>query len=384
MNIFISPHVGQNHSLFFEMNTDFNIVQDSDQADILVVFPNDQPLIALKNNKEMIKPHHVLLVPELFHIDNDHNIWHYYNNVKSKFIDITNKVIIMHTNLGIKDEPNLVYYDHLFDRQKLYCTDYDAGINLSGRVWTYHSTKEMYALHYIHKRPYKKFLALMRIYNSHLRGNADLALSPRMIYRKRIKEILNMTDQSFTSDDNTSASFLPDDANSLILPNVCGTFGGSWFPVSHVYYDSSLISVYTETVVSNNLTWETVESNDNNNKVSTITEKTFDPLIQGNFILPFGYSGLIKDILDYGFKLPTWIDYSYDTIQDDEERFAGFTTSLQKLIDCPHDVLFQQATNDIGILEHNRSIFFSRPYMYPTLVDKIKSCIEYNEANDWQ
>jgi nitrate reductase NapAB chaperone NapD len=368
MNIFIGPYIGQQHALMLEMNPGFNIVQDTAQADIIVVMNTEQTKEALESIKEMVKPHHVLLVLELFHIDK-HHTYDYYTYIKSIFINITKKIIVMHTNLCLKDQPNLVYYDHLFDRQKLYCTDYDTGIDLNCRVWTYNSTKEMYALHPIKKHPYKKFLALMRIYHSH--GNAELPLGSRMLYRKRIKGILSIKDESFISDNNSSASFLPYGATSFILPAVCKIFGGIWFPVSHLYYDSSLISVYAESIV-------------NTDKMRSITEKTFDPLIQGNFILPFGYSGLIKDILDYGFKLPSWIDYSYDTIEDDEERFNGFSDSLQKLIDCPHDVLFQQATNDIGILEHNRSIFFSRPYMYPTLVDKIKSCIEYNEANDWQ
>jgi hypothetical protein len=115
-----------------------------------------------------------------------------------------------------------------------------------------------------------------------------------------------------------------------------------------------------------------------------VTEKSFDPLIQGNFVLPFGYPGLIKDILSYGFKLPNWIDYSYDSISDDNDRFYVYMESLKKLNDLPFDHLFNMATNDKAILEHNRSIFYSRPYDYPLLADKIKLCIENNEVNNWQ
>jgi len=127
-----------------------------------------------------------------------------------------------------------------------------------------------------------------------------------------------------------------------------------------------LVSVYTETLVIKG------------RGVRSITEKTFDPLIQGNFILPFGYPGLIKDILSYGFKLPNWIDYSYDTVSDDDSRFDRYIESLKKLNDYSLDELFNMAKNDLNILEHNRSIFYSRPYSYPLLADKIKSCIEYN------
>lgn len=359
---FIYPTLGQNQTLMFEMNSNFEFVTDLDQADIILIHHNIPPA----ELKEIVKPHHVLVNLSIFNIEHDMSLnWireYIHEQVMSS---VTKKIITLHTNMSINDTHYAIYYDHLFDRQKLYCTDYDRGINLNGRVWTYSCTKEMYSLHPIKKTPFKKFLAPMRIYNI-----VPNYIHPRMEYRKKIKNFLLEKTYSFVSDNNSSASFLPNAATSEMLPYICE--GGSWFPLSYIYYSSSLINVYTETLVLND------------KNVRSVTEKSFDPLIQGNFILPFGYSGLIQDILSYGFKLPKWIDYSYDSILDDDERFDAYMQSLEKLNNYSLQQLFDMATADVEILEYNRSIFYSRPYSYPLLADKIKLCIEHNEANNWQ
>ena len=359
---YVHPNLGKGQSLFFQMNPKFEFVIDVDKADIIVHHDNVTPT----ELKKIIKPHHVLVYLQIFHIEHDMSLNWFRNCIHEPIVsDVTKKMILLHTSMNISDNHNMIYYDHLFDRQKLYCTDYDNGIELDNKVWTYSSTKEMYSLHPIKKIPFKKFLAPMRIY--HVLPDY---VHPRMRYRKKIKNFLLKTNDSFISDNNSSASFLPNAATANILPQVCE--GGSWFPIADIYYSTSLINVYTETIVSSIY------------GVRSVTEKSFDPLIQGNFILPFGYSGLIQDILNYGFKLPEWIDYSYDSILDDDERFDAYMESLKKLSDHSLDHLFDLATFDLPMLEHNRSIFYSRPYSYPLLADKIKLCIEHNETNNWQ
>ena len=122
------------------------------------------------------------------------------------------------------------------------------------------------------------------------------------------------------------------------------------------YYNSSYISIYIETITTGVYT-------------KTITEKTWDPLIKGHFILPYGYSGLVKDIQSYGFIIPEWIDYSYDQELDDHRRWEKYEQSVKRILKkFPEvDELYQK---DKTILEHNRNLFFTRPY--DTLYDKIK------------
>jgi hypothetical protein len=372
--VFIPAQFGENHSLFIELNSKFNIVSNPEEADLIFLTGNRPDLNELKN---IVKPHHILIILEIYHIDNFMSLDWYRQDLKSYFSILTKKIIIVHTDLNIKDNCNLIYFDHMFDRQKLYCTEYVNGINLRGRVWTYSCNENIYKLHPINKVSFKKFLAPMRIYSpseilseTPLEQQIDFLKFPRMSYRLRIKKHLSKNNDSFISPNDPNASFLPNAVNNLVLKNVCSD--GFWFPISYVYYDNSLINVYTETLVSNR------------NNVRMITEKTFDPLIQGNFILPFGYSGLIKDILSYGFKLPNWIDYSYDSILDNEERFSAYLESLNKLSDCSLEQLYNQTITDMKIIEHNRSVFYTRPYSYTLLPDKIKTCIEYNEQHGWK
>jgi len=372
--VFIPEQFGKCHSLFIELNPKFNIVSNPEEADLIFLTGNRPDLNELKN---IVKPHHILIILEIYHIDNFMSLDWYRQDLKSYFSILTKKIIIVHTDLNIKDNCNLIYFDHMFDRQKLYCTEYANGIDLRGRVWTYDCNENMYKLHPINKVSFKKFLAPMRIYSpSEISSEKlseeqiDFLKFPRMSYRLRIKKHLSKNNDSFISPNDSKASFLPNAVNNLVLKNVCSD--GFWFPISYVYYDNSLINVYTETLVSNR------------NNVRMVTEKTFDPLIQGNFILPFGYSGLIKDILSYGFKLPNWIDYSYDNILDSEERFSAYLQSIDKLSNCSLEQLYGQAIQDMEIIEHNRSVFYTRPYSYTLLADKIKTCIEYNDQHGWK
>ena len=368
--VFIPEQFGKCHSLFIELNPKFNIVSNPGEADIIFLTGNRPDLNELKN---IVKPHHILIILEIYHIDNFMSLDWYRQDLKSYFSILTKKIIIVHTDLNIKDNCNLIYFDHIFDRQKLYCTEYVNGINLRGRVWTYYCNEEIYKLHPINKICFKKFLAPMRVYfpkEVPLEEQIDFTKPSRMTYRILIKQHLSKKDESFISPSDPNASFLPNGVDDLMLSSVCR--GGSWFPISNVYYNNSLINVYTETIVTNQ------------NDVCIVTEKTFDPLIQGNFILPFGYSGLIKDILSYGFKLPNWIDYSYDNILDSEERFSAYLQSIDKLSNCSLEQLYGQTIQDMEIIEHNRSVFYTRPYSYTLLADKIKTCIEYNDQHGWK
>jgi hypothetical protein len=367
MKVFIGPFTGMPHSLAFEQCKQFEIVEESEQADIIIIVGNHPDLTALRS---IVRPHHVLVLLEIFHMDHHMSYEYYSTCAKAFFTPLTKKVLVVHTNLSIRNNPMMVFYDHMIDRQKLYCTEYDENLRLNGRVWTYGCTKEMFELRPINKTRFKKFLGLMRVYHP---GPADSEPSPRMGYRTIIKKLLSDSGDAFVSDSNASAAFLPHGATPGILDTICSKTRGSWFPVSYVYYDSSVVSVYTETLVHNM-----------HGKASMVTEKSLDPLLRGNFILPFGYTGLIKDILAYGFRLPQWIDYSYDSIEDNEERFAAYLSSLNNLIGIPAETMYQYGLSDYDILKHNREVVYNTPFMYPLLAEKIQACIDVNEANDWQ
>lgn len=370
MKIFLGEGVTDIHSLVFEMSPDWEIVSDTNFADALIIVDNNGD--DLEPIRRCYRSHQVLIVQEIFHMG-EYMSYEFYCMKKDKFKPITDKVIIIHNNLSYRDCPLLVYNDHIFDRQKLYCTEYDSGVLLDRRVWTMNCTKEMYELHPINKILGRKYLALMRVYHS---GPAENKLASRMVVREHIRSLLNRAD-TYMSDDHTTL-FLPNGVNEDVTMCVRREQGGNWYPVSNELYDSSLVSVYSETLVEHSY------HNSDKNLATIITEKTFDPMIRGNFILPFGYPGLIKDLIEiYGFKLPDWIDYSYDIIINDADRLEAYDGSIKKLDQYSTDEMYALCIRDLHILDHNRSIFFSRPYSFMDLHAGVIAAITENESVDW-
>lgn len=369
MRVFLGEGVGVQHSLVFDMSPAWEIVSDTNLADALIIVNNNGDDLA--PIRRHYRPHQVLIIQELFHMSENMSYEFYCKTIKDKFKSITTKVIVIHNNLSWRSSPGIVYYDHIFDRQKLHSTDYDTGIMLDRRVWTTCCSKGMYELYPINKILGKKYLALMRVYHHMIPD-----MPARMKVRIRIRSLLNKND-TYMCDDH-SALFLPNDTNDNVTMYTRSQSGGVWYPVSNKYYDTSIVSVYTETLVEHSY------HNSPKNLASIVTEKTMDPMIRGNFVLPFGYPGLIKDMTDvYGFKLPDWIDYSYDSIINNAARLAAYEESLKKLDEYSLEEMYALCIRDQHILEYNRSVFFTRPYSFPVLHKNVLDAIAANEAAGW-
>ena len=135
-----------------------------------------------------------------------------------------------------------------------------------------------------------------------------------------------------------------------------------WFPLHEVYYKTSMLNIYVETITYGKA-------------LRSITEKTWEPLIHGQFILPFGYQGIINDIQSYGFKLPDFIDYHYDTIPDDVKRWDYYATEVERVLDMGFDKIHEHWKNNLDILKHNRQVFFQRGYRSPLHIEQINSIL---------
>ena len=121
---------------------------------------------------------------------------------------------------------------------------------------------------------------------------------------------------------------------------------GAYIPIPNKFYNDSYISIY-------------VESNSIEPNLIHITEKTFEPLIKGHFILPFANPGTIQRIRDLGFLLPEFIDYSYDKIIDVEQRFHVFKTVIDNVMTLDWATLYKQ---NQSIILHNRQQLFELDY----------------------
>lgn len=128
-----------------------------------------------------------------------------------------------------------------------------------------------------------------------------------------------------------------------------------WFPLHEVYYKTSMLNIYVETITYGK-------------HLRSITEKTWEPLIHGQLILPFGYQGMIEDIKSYGFKLPDFIDYYYDTIPDDR-RWEHYAKEVLRILDMGFDTIHHHWQQNLDIIKHNRQVFFDKGYRSPLRVE---------------
>lgn len=121
---------------------------------------------------------------------------------------------------------------------------------------------------------------------------------------------------------------------------------GAYSPVPNLFYEDTYFSTY-------------VESNCTQSDLIHITEKTFEPLIKGHAILPFTNNGSIQRLQDMGFKLPNFIDYSFDSVEAVDDRFKMVQEEFLKLLDVDLDTLYK---NNRAVFEHNQQCINAIPY----------------------
>lgn len=349
----------QNRKLFdlhiwpFYIEEGWEYVDDIKDADVIPLLHNFNPI-----NSEILKhlnPKQIVLILAIFHIDERYDRTHFSNMLK-EYRKVFPNVYVVHKNIYAGNGDGLIYYDMMFNRHKLYYHDYDTVEKILGSrdnkemIWTSGSKREMYNIPQDKADPREcnVFLSPGLIYHG--------LFMPRMRYRAGLKDYLQLHYKNRGYINSPGNNFLPNNPSKGIEQNMQNknSSGGYWYPIGDQHYKSTYVSIYVETLCATG--WDT----------GCVTEKTLDPLIKGNFILPFAYSGFIKDVQRYGFKLPDFIDYSYDDILDNDKRFFGFLDSIDSMFRYTHD--FRKAYEDNRhIIEHNRQVFIDRPYdrLYP-------------------
>lgn len=187
-------------------------------------------------------------------------------------------------------------------------------------------------LHHYSRGKYKS----VRLDSSYLRSKKFLSMLGREYgYRKPYYEfILEHSNNGYVS--NRTRGITLEQEQVL----------GAYSPVPNTFYEDSYFSTY-------------VESNCTQRDLIHLTEKTFEPLIKGHAILPFTNPGSIKRLTDMGFQMVDFIDYSFDMIEDADERFQAVQTQFLKLLDLDLDSLYKQNQK---IFEHNQTCINTIPY----------------------
>lgn len=347
-----------NHIMPFEFEPDsFRFVYSPVDADIIPVLPHSSAeefeniinyLGVFDRNKVAI------LVLIHTHIEDNYFFEKALGYLIEDWSKYSDRIALVTLNSNVTGN-EFLFYDFHWNRQKAYFVDYHK-YDLKNRLWTGPATSKMFELSEIKRRiPYKKILLPGRVYKSR-EGE------PRNRYRQQLHDLIE--DRYCHRGNPDNGYILYPQENTKNIYNSFTTSEGGWSPISSDYYETSFVSVFVETVTGAT----------GNGVVKSITEKTYDPLIKGHFILPFAYSGIIADIKKIGFILPDWIDYSYDTIVDVDERFKAYSESVMKIINLSDFDLMDLYEQDSWMLTHNRNLFFLRPY--DSLSKKIKKAFD--------
>ena len=99
------------------------------------------------------------------------------------------------------------------------------------------------------------------------------------------------------------------------------------------------------------------------------SEKTYDHLIQGRFVINFGPRHFYRNLVNDGWKLPVGIDYGWDEIEDidvaaDIQTEPRFLAYMRNLLDLSSDMeqLHKLFVANRDVFVHNQEQLRQKPY----------------------
>ena len=318
------PKFGTDPRMFFEMNGDsYTFVDDVDNDfDFSIVWVD-------KNCKKLIL-----------------QIWHNQENqldLITPWLEDDNVYIITNAyNPSLVNNSRIFHIDFLFNRTRAYYQQFPFSTGI--RKW-YFKNSECYMLpqQVDADKKSKIFVAPNGILTSH-------PLEPRpQIYKNRLIDFLKkysnlgyLNDPMLWSNADINYQSGIEEVQNLTKPTKYIRHG--YNPAHNAYYEDSYIHICVETI----------EYGD----TIAITEKIYDPLIKGHFILPFSTSGTIQYLLGRGFKFPDFVDYSYDNIKDDNIRFQTYISEVSRLINVSLHQWAQWWESYKEVRLHNQRVFW--------------------------
>lgn len=109
-----------------------------------------------------------------------------------------------------------------------------------------------------------------------------------------------------------------------------------------------------------------------------LTEKIFKPIVACRPFLLVGAAGNLDYLKSYGFKtFGDYLDESYDSIQDNDERLCCIATELDRLSRMPIKALRDLYVKIKPVCEFNKQHFFTdfRQRIIDELVDNFERCL---------
>jgi hypothetical protein len=244
------------------------------------------------------------------------------------------------------DNDRIIFNDFLFNRTKAYYSQYPFGSDT--QLWYYHDAIAYKAPRLTRADSKKKiFVSPGKTYNGTRKYRSQL-----------VSKIKNYSDLGYVGnrDDDpnlflyTQAEFPEAFTDIDQLENKTRPQWDNWgYSPPHVeYYKNTFISIYGETIEYGNTVM--------------ITEKTWDPLIKGHFVLPFSGCNFIQRLCDVGIQLPEFIDYSYDREPDADRRWQLYSAEIDRLLAMDLDTWRQHWNDNLDLLLANQRYFHTRDY----------------------
>lgn len=116
-----------------------------------------------------------------------------------------------------------------------------------------------------------------------------------------------------------------------------------YVPIHNSYYNNTYMSIYTESVTDNYV---------------MPSEKTFEPMLKGHWVLPFSSQNFISAMKTLGFEFPEFIDYSYEYEANIECRYQLYENEIHRLMGIPMHEYSLLWDKHQDILLHNRNELF--------------------------
>jgi hypothetical protein len=233
--------------------------------------------------------------------------------------------------------PSIISYDFIWNRSKAYYTN--KKFIHCAKPWYYNSL-ENYRLQDLAAADKKTRIFL----------GANKFRSGAVFRQRLVKVLQKYNDLGYSGSSMLFGNHVMPDAttvhtlvNSDRIPSVYG-----YMPVHNAYYNETFLSVYGETF--------------EHGTSYVVTEKTLDPLLKGHFVLPFANAGFVKYVQSQGWRLPDFIDYSYDSIHNDNTRFDCYCQELDRLLSISLDKWQQHWVDNLDILHYNRNQLHERDY----------------------
>lgn len=94
----------------------------------------------------------------------------------------------------------------------------------------------------------------------------------------------------------------------------------------------------------------------------SLTEKTWKPIMAGIPFIWISFPHHMRYLKSLGYKFYSFIDYGFDSIEDDFTRYKAVYYEFKRLNNFSLEQLKEMIDSEIHIAEHNKKVFYNKDY----------------------